>query len=141
MKGLILITKLWDLNVWFKDFGRDEDGIDQYDDVMSINPAIYIKEGDDIYGSVYKVYTGIIYTCTPEETAQIREHRSVIEYGYDWFDFADEFQALNISKAINDFIDALGDPATVPVDNYDDIYHIDSIDKLDGLRILPVNGG
>lgn len=138
-KELILTTKLWDLNVWFRDLGRDEDGLDQFDDFISINPAVYIKDGDDIYGNIYKVYTGIIYTCTPEETAVIREHRKEMEYGYDWFDFADEFQALNISKSINDFIDALGDPATVPVDEHDDLYHIDSIDKLSGLRTLPTN--
>lgn len=135
-----MITKLWDLNVWFKDLGRDEDGLDQFDDVISINPAVYVREGDgSIYDTVYKIYTGIIYTCTPEETASIREYRSEIEYGTDWFDFADEFKLLYISKSINDFIDALGDPATVHVDGTDDLYHIDSINKLDGLRTLPVN--
>lgn len=138
---MTMSEKLWDLNIWFKEDWTPEDGT-TYADVLTINPAVYIRTGNgDIYDEVRKVYTGILYTCTPEETSSIGEHRMQIEYGTDWFDFADEFRALNISKAINDFIDALGDPATVPVDDVDDLYHIDSIDKLSGLRLLPTNDG
>lgn len=136
-----MIEKLWDLNVWFKEDWNEETNEVFLDDVISINPVVYIKTGNgDIYDEVRKVYTGIIYTCTREETDKIREHRTLEEYGYDWFDFADELQALNISKSINDFIDALGDPTTVPIDDFDDRYDIDSIDKLSGLRTLPANG-
>lgn len=134
-----MIEKLWDLNVWFKEDWTEETGT-TYSDVLTINPAVYVRDGDgSIYDNVYKLYTGILYTCTPEETSKIRELRPDIEYGTDWFDFADEFKALNISKSISDFIDALGDPATVPIDDTDDLYNIDSIDKLSGLRRLPTN--
>lgn len=139
MGCLIMSEILWDLNVWFKEDWTPENGT-TYSDVLTINPAVYARDGDgSIYDTVYKVYTGILYTCTPEETAKIRAIRTEIDYGTDWFDFADEFQALNISKSINDFIDALGDPTTVPVDDTDDLYDIDNIDKLSGLRILPTN--
>jgi hypothetical protein len=136
-----MTTVLWDLNVWFKEDYNVDTKETTWDDVISINPAIYITSGDPIYGSTTKVYTGIIYTCTPEETAKIRTFRSEQEYGTDWFDFADELHALEISKSVNDFIDSLGDPSTLDVSEHDDIYHIDSIDKLSGLRTLPTNDG
>lgn len=137
-----MITKLWDLNVWFKDLGHDDEDVNQWDDVISINPAIYIREGDgSIYDNVTKIYTGIVYRCTPIETTKIRAFRSEQEYGTDWFDFADEFYALEISKSINDFIDALGDPSLVDTSDNGDLYHIDTLEKLGGLRVLPANGG
>lgn len=133
---------LWDLNVWFKeDYNVDTDET-TWDDVLSINPAIYIRTGNgDIYDTVNKIYTGIIYTCTPIETTKIRAFRPETEYGTDWFEFADELHAFEISKSINDFIDSLGNPEDVDVCGVDDLYHIDTIEKLSGLRLLPTNGG
>jgi hypothetical protein len=130
---------LWDLNVWYKeDVVNDEVVVE---DTITINPAIYIaNDDDDVYGSVRKVYTGILYKTTSEETAKIRAFRSEQEYGSDWFDFADELYELDISKGIQGFIDSLGDPTTIPIHDVDDLYHIDSIDKLSGLRTLPTNG-
>ncbi len=137
-----MVEILWDLNVWFKeDYNVDTDET-TWDDVLTINPAIYIRNNTgDPWDSVRKVYTGILYTCTPIETTKIRAFRSEHDYGTDWFDFADEFYALEISKSINDFIDSLGDPSLVDVSDYDDIYHIDTVEKLGGLRVLPANGG
>ena len=110
-------------------------------DTITINPAIYIASDDDsVYGEVRKVYTGILYKTTSDETAKIRAFRSEQEYGSDWFDFADELYALDISKGIQGFIDSLGDPATIPIHDVDDLYHVDTIDKLSGLRTLPTNG-
>jgi len=135
------MLKDWDLNLWFRDLGRDEDGLDILDDVITINPAIYINEQpDDFYGAVNKVYTGILYICTPEETAKIRAFRSEQEYGDDWFDFRQDLFALEISQGIQQFLEDLGDPYSINTDDYGDLYHIDSISKLDGLRTLPVNG-
>jgi hypothetical protein len=130
---------LWDLNVWYKeDVINDEVVIE---DTITINPAIYIASDDDsVYGEVRKVYTGILYKTNSDETAKIRAFRNAMEYGYDWFDFADELYALDISKGIQEFIESLGDPTTIPIHDVDDLYHIDSINKLDGLRTLPVNG-
>jgi hypothetical protein len=130
---------LWDLNVWFKENIVDDEVV--VEDTITINPAIYIADDDDsVYGSVRKVYTGILYKTTSDETAKIRAFRSEQEYGNDWFDFADELYAFDISKGIQEFIDSLGDPTTIPIHDVDDLYHIDSINKLDGLRTLPVNG-
>ena len=128
------MLKDWDLNLWFRDLGRDEDGLDMLDDVITINPAIYINESpDDFYGAVNKIYTGILYTCTPEETAKIRAFRSEQEYGDDWFDFRDDLYALEISQGIQDFLNDLPDPYSINIEDTDDLYHIDSIDKLHSL--------
>jgi hypothetical protein len=87
-----MVEILWDLNVWFKeDYNVDTDET-TWDDVITINPAIYIRNNTgDPWDSVRKVYTGILYTCTPIETTKIRAFRSEHDYGTDWFDFADEF--------------------------------------------------
>jgi len=129
---------LWDLNVWYKENIVDDEVV--VEDTITINPAIYIADDDDsVYGSVRKVYTGILYKTTSEETAKIRAFRSEQEYGNDWFDFADELYALDISKGIQGFIDSLGDPTTIPINDVDDLYDIDNINKLSGLRTLPTN--
>ena len=127
--------KLWDLNVWFVDFGLDESGQASWADTITINPAIYIVDGN----KVNHIYTGIKYECSADETSKIREHRKEMEYGTDWFDFSDELYALDISRGIQEFIESLGDPNTIPIDNVDSLYEIDSISKLDGLRTLPIN--
>jgi hypothetical protein len=123
------MTKYWDINVWFKDFGRDEDGIDQMADTITLNPAIYILDEEN----VVKVYTGILYECNINETASIREHRKELEYGYDWWDFRDELYALEISKDINDWLNDLPDPYSINIEGQDSLYEIDSIDKLHNL--------
>lgn len=123
------MTKYWDINVWFVDFGQDAFGINQWDDVITLNPAIYVLDGE----SVTKVYTGIRYECTPEETAKIREYRNEMEYGTDWWDFRDELYALEISKGINDFLNDLPDPYSIDIEHQDSLSHIDSISKLHDL--------
>lgn len=129
------MTKYWDINVWFRDLGTDENGIEQCSDTITLNPAIYVLESDtgSVYDAVYKVYTGILYECNAEETASIREHRKEMEYGYDWWDFRDELYALEISKGINDFLNDLPDPYSINIDGQDSLYEIDSIDKLHNL--------
>lgn len=129
------MTKYWDINVWFRDFGRDEDGFDQLSDTITLNPAIYVLEKDtgSVWDAVYKVYTGILYECSAEETAKIREYRNEMEYGNDWWDFRDELYALEISKGINDFLNDLPDPYSIDIEGQDSLYEIDSIDKLHNL--------
>ena len=125
------MIKLWDLNIWFKeDVVNDEVVID---DVITINPALYIADDDTAYGAVRKVYTGILYRCTPNETAKIRAFRSEEEYGTDWFDFWDELYGLEISKGIQEFLSDLPDPYSIDIEDVDDLYHIDSISKLHNL--------
>ena len=129
------MTKYWDINVWFRDLGMDEDGLDQLSDTITLNPAIYVLESDtgSVWDAVYKVYTGILYECNINETAKIREYRNEMEYGNDWWDFRDELYALEISKGTNDFLNDLPDPYSISIDGIDSLYEIDSIDKLHNL--------
>jgi hypothetical protein len=123
------MTKYWDINVWFRDFGLDDFGQASWADTITLNPAIYVLDGE----SVIKVYTGILYECNAEETAQIRAYRNEMEYGTDWWDFRDELFALEISKDINDWLNDLPDPYSINIDGVDHLSNIDSIDKLHDL--------
>jgi hypothetical protein len=123
------MTKYWDINVWFRDFGHDEHGVNQWSDTITLNPAIYVLDADN----VVKVYTGILYECGIVETAKIREYRNEMEYGDDWWDFRDELRDLDISQGINDFLDDLPDPYSIDIESQDALYEIDSIDKLHNL--------
>lgn len=125
------MIKLWDLNIWFKEYIEDDDVL--LDKVITINPALYIADDDSAYGAVRKVYTGILYRCDANETAKIRAFRSEEEYGTDWFDFWDELYGLEISKGIQEFLSDLPDPYSIYIDDVDDLYHIDSISKLHNL--------
>ena len=123
------MTKYWDINVWFVDLGSDDNGINEWEDTITLNPAIYVLDDD----AVNHIYTSILYKCNINETASIREHRKEIEYGYDWWDFRDELYALEISKDINDWLNDLPDPYSINIDGQDSLYEIDSIDKLHNL--------
>ncbi len=129
------MTKYWDINVWFRDLGRDEDGLDQYADTITLNPAIYVLEKDtgSAYDAVYKAYTGILYECNAEETAKIRDYRKELEYGYDWWDFRDELYALEISKGINDWLNDLPDPYSIDIESQDSLYNVKTISDLHNL--------
>ena len=91
------MVKDWDLNLWFRENVVDDEVV--MDDVITINPAIYINERpDDFYGAVSKVYTGILYRCTPEETAKIRAFRSEQEYGDDWLTLGTICMPLRLAR-------------------------------------------
>ena len=122
----------WDLNLWFRENVVDDEVV--MDDVITINPAIYLTdENDTIYGGVRKVYTGILYKCTPEETAKIRAFRSEEEYGTDWWDFADELHALDISRGIQHFLEELPEASDVNLDDNGDLYYVTSMQELQDL--------
>lgn len=129
------MTKYWDINVWFVDFGLDDNGQASWADTITLNPAIYVLESDtgSALDAVYKVYTGILYECNADETAKIRDYRKELEYGMDWWDFRDELYELEISKDINDFLNDLPDPYSINIDGIDSLYEIDSIGKLHNL--------
>lgn len=129
------MTKYWDINVWFVDFGLDDFGQASWADTITLNPAIYVLEKDtgSVYDAVYKVYTGILYECSAEETAKIREYRKEMEYGTDWWDFRDELYALEISKGINDFLNDLPDPYSINIDGVDSLYDVKTISDLHNL--------
>lgn len=123
------MTKYWDINVWFRDFGMDDSGVNTWSDTITLNPAIYVLDEEN----VFKVYTGIMYECNAEETAKIRDYRNEMEYGKDWWDFRDELYELEISKGIQEFLNDLPDPYSIDIETQDSLYHIDSIDKLHNL--------
>jgi len=123
------MTKYWDINVWFIDLGHDENGVNQWEDIITLNPALYILDGE----AVTHVYTGILYKCNINETAKIRAFRSELEYGTDWWDFRDELYALEISQDINDFLNDLPDPYSINIQDQDDLYDIKSISDLHDL--------
>lgn len=123
------MTKYWDINVWFRDFGLDDFGQASWADTITLNPAIYILDGE----SVTKVYTGILYECNIKETAQTRAYRNEMEYGTDWWDFRDELFALEISKDINDWLNDLPDPYSINIDGVDSLYDVKTISDLHNL--------
>jgi hypothetical protein len=129
------MTKYWDINVWFRDLGHDEHGVNQWSDTITLNPAIYVLESDtgSSLDAVYKAYTGILYECNIKETARIRELRSEMEYGMDWWDFRDELYALEISKDINDWLNDLPDPYSIDIESQDSLYTVKTISDLHNL--------
>jgi len=123
------MTKYWDINVWFRDLGHDEHGVNQWSDTITLNPAIYVLDEDN----VVKVYTGILYECNEHETARIRDYRNEMEYGTDWWDFRDELRVLDISQGINDFLDDLPDPYSIDIESQDSLYSVKTISDLHNL--------
>mgnify|MGYP006961903106 FL=1 len=123
------MTKYWDINVWFRDLGHDEHGVNQWSDTITLNPAIYVLDADN----VVKVYTGILYECNEHETARIRDYRNEMEYGTDWWDFRDELRDLDISQGINDFLDDLPDPYSIDIESQDSLYSVKTISDLHNL--------
>ena len=123
------MTKYWDINVWFRDLGHDEHGVNQWSDTITLNPAIYVLDADN----VVKVYTGILYECNADETAKIRDYRNEMEYGTDWWDFRDELHALEISKGIQEFLDDLPDPYSIDIESQDSLYSVKTISDLHNL--------
>jgi hypothetical protein len=129
------MTKYWDINVFFRDLGHDQHGVNQWSDTITLNPAIYVLESDtgSAYDAVYKAYTGILYECGIVETAKIREYRSELEYGMDWWDFRDELYALEISKDINDWLNDLPDPYSIDIESQDSLHNVKTISDLHNL--------
>ena len=123
------MTKYWDINVWFRDLGHDENDVNQWLETITLNPAIYVLDADN----VVKVYTGILYECNEHETARIRDYRNEMEYGTDWWDFRDELRVLDISQGINDFLDDLPDPYSIDIESQDSLHSVKTISDLHNL--------
>lgn len=80
------VYKDWDLNIWFKEY-VDESGCTQWEDTLSINPILYIK--DEV--STRTVFTDIIIPCTFAESRYIISERPEAEYGGDWWESLSHF--------------------------------------------------
>jgi hypothetical protein len=94
--------KAWDLNVFFKEY-VDESGCTQWENTLSINPLLFIK--DEI--STRQVYTDIVIPCTFAETRYIISERPDQEY--DWFEDMDYFLETAPPR-IAQMLRALGKP-------------------------------
>ena len=82
----MMTSKLWwDLNIWFKDLGHDENGMNQWEDVLSISPSVYDDEGPMHH------YTDIVFKTTFAETRYIMSVRPIEQYGDDWFEDMESF--------------------------------------------------
>mgnify|MGYP006274604079 CR=1 FL=1 len=82
------MQKEWDLNIFFEDLGLDEDGENQWDNVITINPAIWTKYDD---GRTDTHWTDIIWKTTFAEARYLRSEYPESEYGDDWTDTLDNF--------------------------------------------------
>lgn len=83
------MNKSWDLNIFFEDLGHDENGINQWSDVITINPVIYTARNE--YGGSENLYTNIIWKTTFAEARWIRSQRPSNEYGDDWSETLEQF--------------------------------------------------
>ncbi len=111
----------WDINVCFRDIGLDDDGQASTATQITLNPALYVLESDR---GEYKIYTGIMYECNNDETLMIRELRSELEYGNDFWEFIDHLYELNISSSINRWLDDLPDPESINLEGIDGYFDV-----------------
>ena len=115
------MTRYWDVNVCFRDSGLDDEVHAATATPVTLNPALYLLESDR---GEYKIYTGITYECNNDETSKIRELRSELEYGNDFWEFIDHLYELNISSSINQWLDDLPDPDTINVEGIDTYFDV-----------------
>ena len=81
-----MTTKLWwDLNLFYADLGTDENGDNQWDDVITISPSVYDDDGPMHH------YTDIVFKTTFAEARYISSVRPIEQYGDDWFEDLESF--------------------------------------------------
>ena len=81
-----MTTKLWwDLNLFYEDLGTDENGDNQWDDVITISPSVYDDDGPMHH------YTDIVFKTTFAEARYISSVRPIEQYGDDWFEDLESF--------------------------------------------------
>ena len=96
----------YDLNIFFKDLGRDEDGVNQWEEVYTIQPSIYYEtdsRNDRIYLDAF--------TTTPEETSVMHDFLSDPDAEDSWLS-VDTFYILggdNIPPRIRSLLWSLPD--------------------------------
>ena len=93
----------WDLNIFFRDLGLDENGTNQWANTLTINPCLY-KTGD---GYTDHTYTDVCIETTFAETRYIISERPEDQYGSDWFEFMDNFMQIappRVAKMITETI-------------------------------------
>lgn len=118
------MVKEWDLNIFFREDWDEENGT-TWDNVLTINPVVWSKDGD----VSNNWYTDIIYTSTFAEARYLRSQYPENEYGSDWTDTLEHFLEIAPPRLKS----LLG---TLPSQ-----YDTDEINRLGGLRVLPTIDG
>jgi hypothetical protein len=77
----LIKTQAWDLNIFFEDLGRDDNGENQWAEVLSINPVLWTQYQD---GSTDNDYKEIVWKTTFAEARYIRSQYPEEDYGDDW---------------------------------------------------------
>lgn len=92
----------WDLNIWFVDLGHDDNGENQWEDVLTIAPSIY--EDFPMHH-----YTDIVFKTTFAETRYIQSVRPIEQYGDDWWEDRESFLEVAPPR-VAEWLRSLGDP-------------------------------
>jgi hypothetical protein len=117
------MTKGWDLNIFFRDLGHDDNGDNQWSPTLTINPVVYVTEID----SSKHIYTDILIECDFAESRYIISERPSEEWGDDWFETLEHFLQIAPPR-IAEILRDLPNADTVTEEN---VYN------LGGLRATP----
>jgi len=83
------VERFWDLNIFFEDLGHDENGENQWADVITINPVIYYVDHDT--NRTWNDWTDIIHKTTFAEARYLSSVRPEDEWGSDWTESLESF--------------------------------------------------
>ena len=100
----------YDLNIFYEDLGHDADGVNQWSDVYTIQPSIYVYTVDDralrFYLEAFKLDLA--------ETCALEPDFPDDEYGSDFFIALESFFSLAkaVPARVVDMLNRLPDPLT-----------------------------
>jgi hypothetical protein len=83
------VERFWDLNIFLEDLGHDENGVNQWADVLTINPVIYNVDYDT--NRSWNDWTDTVHKATFAETRYILAQRPDAEWGSDWTESLENF--------------------------------------------------
>lgn len=105
----------WDINVWYPEVPDvDFDNVWDIDDKLTIEASVYVIDDN---GATWKIHPDLVFRCTKEETAIIRQYRTDNEYGYDWWETNESLLELPLPERVREFLIALPNPYTIKEDN------------------------
>lgn len=102
----------WDINVWYPEIEVDE--VWGRDDKLTIEASVYVIDDS---GATWKIYPNLVFYCTKEESAIIRQYRTENEYDYDWWETNESLLELPLPEKVREFLIALPNPYTIKEDN------------------------
>jgi hypothetical protein len=120
----MVMTKDWDLNLFFREDYNVDTEETTWDNVITINPVVYTSDN----GMSDTWYTDILYTTTFAEARYLQSQYPEDEYGVDWTDSLEHFLEIAPPR-LKSLLGTLPSP-----------YDTDEINRLGGLRVLPANG-